>query len=293
MFEKISKNDSNYRKLLDNLSNENISDEEKKVLKLLKLLYDEGALDNYPNTEVTDFLTCHIDKNKKIFQNIKVKKFWERYRSRIERYNVVANINFCPACGITFYPQFGYHKTLEHIFPKSFYHQLVIYPDNLVYYCEHCNKCKGDKFDYLNIYHPYFTILEKYDDEIILRIRKENNGKIDYQIKISRSAPKEVRDLFNNMFGIAGKYRDYILQFLNSEISTLEVIFGDSLRKIENKEEQLELMKSYLEQLYSVDVDRNPFCITTTERTIMQKLDEVIHSNIGLVAEYFINEMKV
>lgn len=292
MFDILTHNTNDFSSLINQLISENINPNEREILSFFLKLYKCGEYDNYPLLENNNIGNCIISSNETIFVDIKAKKFWEKYKPKMKRLNAVEQNGICPICGIGFNNSINVVPTLDHILPKSKFQQLIIYPDNLVFCCKDCNINKHDYYDEHYIFHPYFSTYNNYCNELILQTYFSEN-KQRWKLKLSRSVPEPIRNLFYNIYSVPNTYEKYLKTILNIEISSIEAILESELATFNNMEDKIEYIKKYLVQVYHINAESNINCKSDTEKILLKKMEEAIKQNSSIFASEIYKKLNI
>ena len=211
----------------------------------------------------------------------KINDFWKKHKGCVK--DIVSPSDYCPVCGVSYNPEFNYIKTLEHVLPKSRYQQYILSPINLVYFCDSCNRFKGDEVDE-RLFHPYFSNITC-TGEVTLSMFKRDDNKIDIKVEIREENETYIR-MIKKLFKLHRNYQSYIKQVMNKEISSIEVVVQQKLTSIDSAQ-KLEVLKDFLSKDYSFN-PQNYYVRTSTEIMLLNKLKTEIETNYENFAQYIL-----
>lgn len=266
---------------------ERISDDDREILNKLEeyisneaTTYYSNAIANYTYNETI------ITKNQEIVGN-NYGTFWEKHKSVLK--GMLEDSKECPVCGLSYLDLFNYEKSIEHVFPKSEYQQYILSPINLVYFCNVCNRKKSDKVNGCKIFHPLFSEIECCSEPIIkFCLRKK--FKVEIEVKIDESN-NDYFYFINDVFQLHKRYRNFIMQFINIAISSIENNTKGILKGLSLEDKYEKLSQFINESFFKVFPDY--ILKTETEKMIVIKLKNAIKNQPKLFARYIIDESSI
>ena len=283
MFKQINRPYKDYLSNFQNYLNSNsITDDDKVILSQLEQ-YITAA--NYSQV----FNDCHFDINKINEKDdiitCGVNPFWKRHKSHIN--NMIegaSDSTECPVCGISYRDNFQMGKSVEHVLPKSKYHQYIFSPINLVYFCERCNNSKNNRVPEL-IFHP--LIANTNCQEVINITFNTSSNRLFIDVSISEPNT-DYRFLINELYKIPITYRNYILEIINIDISSIEPLLRHELGGLTDAEKESHI-RDYITNKYHFNPKK--FNKTDTERLLVDKVDEAIKRQPDIFVEYILNRL--
>lgn len=284
MFKQINRPVRDYLSNFQNYLNSNsITDRDKVILSQLETYIIDA---NYSLA----FNDYHFNINK-INQNNNiitcgVNPFWKKHKSHIN--NMVegaSDSKECPVCGIFYRDNFKMGKSVEHVLPKSKYHQYIFSPINLVYFCESCNNYKGDQVPN-RIFHP---LLAKINCQEVINITLNNSGnRLFIDVSISEPNP-DYSFLINELYQIPNTYRKYILEIINIDLSSIEPILKHELKGLTTDDKLLHI-EDYIIKKYHFNPKK--FNKTDTERLLIDEVRKAIQNQPDILAKYILNRLQ-
>ena len=282
MFKQINRSIQDYSSNFQNyLDTNSITDNDKVILDQLKqyitapnysLAFNNYHFDINKSNGEDDIITCDVNP------------FWKRHKSHI--HNVIegtSDSTECPVCGISYRDNFQMRKSVEHVLPKSKYHQYIFSPINLVYFCEKCNNAKDNDVPD-RIFHPLFA-----------NINCQGNFNITFDISnrlfVDVSIPEPNSDynfLIHELYKIPKTYQKYILQVINGELSAIETKVIDRLKNLTFDDKILRI-SDYIIKEYRFNPE--DFKETVTERLLYDKVEEAIKRQPDIFAKYILNRL--
>lgn len=284
MFKQINRSIQDYLSNFQNYLNSNsITNDDRRILSQLEQ-YITAA--NYPLA----FNDYHFDINK-INENddiitCGVNPFWKRHKSHID--NMISGASDskeCPVCGISYRKNFKMEKSVEHVLPKSKYHQYIFSPINLVYFCESCNNFKDNHVPN-RIFHPLFANINCQNNLNINLVRKSRN-RVNARVSISESNA-DYNFLINELYRIPETYQKFTMQLINSELSSLEQPLRPLLVGLNYNDKHSKIM-DYIENEYRFNPKR--FIESNTERLLLNKIEQAINDHPELLATHILNRL--
>lgn len=282
MFKQINRSIQDYSSNFQNyLDSNSITDDDKVILDQLKqyitapnysLAFNNYHFDINNSNGEDDIITCDINP------------FWKRHKSHIR--NVIegtSDSTECPVCGISYRDNFQMTKSVEHVLPKSKYHQYIFSPINLVYFCEKCNNAKDNKVPD-KIFHPLFANINCQEVIEITFNNPRNRLFIDVSIPEPNS---DYRDLIN-LYKIPITYQKYILEVINWEISSMELILKPRLVGL-SEIDKISKIQDYITKEHRFNPTR--FNKTNTERLLLVEVRNAIKQESEIFAEYILNRL--
>jgi hypothetical protein len=275
----------------EHIDSEKVSENDRFLLNKLKPFISISGRDEYSQAICNYKLnTDKISEDDTIIGTY-YQAFWDRHKRIIK--DVLEDSEECPVCGLSYdIENFGknYIKTIEHVLPKSKYQQYILSPINLVYFCNFCNKKKSDKINGDRIFHPLFSQINCCSQTIIkLSLVK------GFQVKIEVKIVEPNLDYFhfiNDIFEIQKKYKNFIMQILNTYISSIENGIKKRLKGL-LLEEKYNTLSQLIDESFLQKVLTNQFIKTETEQMIEMNLKSAIKRNPKTFARYVIDNSNV
>lgn len=286
MFKKISRTYRDYLSNFQNYLNSNsnsITDNDKDIFSRLEpYIIDANyspAFNNY------HFDMNKINQNNNII-NCDVKAFWKRHKSHIvNMIEGASDSTECPVCGIKYREYFKMEKSVEHVLPKSKYHQYIFSPINLVYFCCVCNDYKNN-YIYNRVFHPLFANITCQNNLNINLVKKSRN-RVYAQVSISESNA-DYNFLINQVYRIPENYQKFTMQLINSEISSMESTLRPLLVGL-NYNDKHSKLTDYIENEYHFNP--NQFIESNTEHLLLNKIEQAINDHPELLATHILNRL--
>ncbi len=189
----------------------------------------------------------------------------------------------CPVCGISYRENLKMGKSVEHVLPKSKYHQYIFSPINLVYFCESCNNSKDNRVPEL-IFHPLFANI---NCQGAINITFDNSNRLFVDVSISEPNT-DYRFLINELYKISITYQKYMFKVINWEISSMEQILKPRLVGL-SENEKISKIKDYITREHHFNPVR--FNKTNIERLLLVEVRNAIKQQSEIFAEYILNKL--
>lgn len=285
MFKQINRPIRDYLSNFQNYLNSNsITDDDKIILSQLEPYIIDA---NYsPAFNDYNFGINQINQNNNII-TCGVKPFWKKHKSHINNMlEGASDSKECPVCGIFYRDNFNMGKSVEHVLPKSKYHQYIFSPINLVYFCESCNNYK-DNLVPNRIFHPLFANINCQNNLNITLVRKSRN-RVNAQVTISESNA-DYNFLINELYRIPETYQKFTMQLINSELSSLEQPLRPRLVGLNYNDKHSKIM-DYIENEYRFNP--NQFIESNTEKLLLIKISSAIKAHSDLFATHILNRLR-
>lgn len=289
MFNHINRENINYSENFQNYLNSSISNDDRDILNDLSQYITDSAYQFY----LTAFDNYHFDENiiqqnNNIISNIS--DFWRAHKSHVHSMlDGAVDSSECPVCGLSYNPLFHCTKSVEHILPKSKYHQYTFSPFNLVYFCNNCNAAKGNKVE-SSIFHP---LISNISCSGIPEINFIRNG-CNINIKVEINEPNvNYRELIYDLYKVPSNYEKFIKKLINEELNSIEVSQVENLKTLNINQKQTKLSR-YLQNVYSCQPSGN-YIISDTENLIVEKLKSTIknQNQADIFADYILSKSHV
>jgi uncharacterized protein (TIGR02646 family) len=160
-------------------------------------------------------------------------KVEKRFKNKYKQKDITESLkkmykNYCCYCEGFIDPAITYGR-IEHLKPKSLFHNLHFSWENLHLCCEVCNRIKADKWDNQNpIIDPSFDDPDLhlyYSSNIVVNITSRGDITINH-IELNRKELKDARGrIFSKIFDLIQQYRatnnSFIRQFIIKELNDL------------------------------------------------------------------------
>ena len=282
MFTKINRTDrdylSNFRTYLNSNS---IRNDDRMILSQLEQYITDA---NYsPAFNDYNFDINIINRNNNII-TCDVNSFWKRHKSHIgNMIEGASDSTECPVCGISYRDNFQMTKSVEHVLPKSKYHQYIFSPINLVYFCKSCNNFKDDHV-YNRIFHPLFANISCQGG---FNITFDISNRLFVDVSIPEPNP-DYNFLIHEFYKIPKTYQKYILHIINDELSAIETKVIDRLKNLTFADKILRISDFIIKE-YRFDPEG--FKKTVTERLLYDKIEEAIKRQPDTFAKYILNRL--
>ena len=285
MFTSVPKPDLERVCFLTNFQNymnqSGISEDDKQILSSLSEYVTTEAIQYYSSAFESTQYNGSLEEKTDLLSANKIKEFWSKHKGCVK--DIVSPSDYCPVCGVSYNPEFKYTKTLEHVLPKSRYQQYILSPINLVYFCEKCNRFKDSVVDEC-LFHPYFSNITC-TGEVNLYMFERNDNKIGIKVEIHEGNETYIK-MIKKLFKLQKNYQSYIIQVMNKEISSIELIVQQMLTN-KDSAQKLEVLKDYLSNGYSFDPQAY-YVMTSTERMLLNQLKIEIETNYENFAQYIL-----
>ena len=285
MFTSVPKPDLERVCFLTNFQNymnqSGISEDDKHILSSLSEYVTTEAIQYYSSAFESTQYNGSLEEKTDLLSANKIKEFWSKHKGCVK--DIVSPSDYCPVCGVSYNPEFKYTKTLEHVLPKSRYQQYILSPINLVYFCEKCNRFKDSVVDEC-LFHPYFSNITC-TGEVNLYMFERNDNKIGIKVEIHEGNETYIK-MIKKLFKLQKNYQSYIIQVMNKEISSIELIVQKMLTN-KDSAQKLEVLKDYLSNSYSFDPQAY-YVMTSTERMLLNQLKIEIETNYENFAQYIL-----
>ncbi|MCO4669980.1 hypothetical protein Si026_01873 [Streptococcus infantarius subsp. infantarius] len=263
-----------------------ISEDDKQILSSLSGYFTTEAIQYYSSAFDSTQYNGSLEEKIDLLSADKINDFWSEHKRCVK--NIVSPSDYCPVCGVSYNHEFDYTKTIEHVLPKSRYQQYILSPINLVYFCNHCNSCKGDEVNE-SLFHPYFSNITC-TGEVTLSIFERNDHKIGIKVEIHEENETYIK-MIKKSFKLHKNYLGYIEQVMNKEISSIELAVQQKLTGIDSAQ-KLDVLKDYLSKYYSFN-PQTYYVKTPTERMLLEKLKTEIETNYENFAQYILEKLKM
>ncbi|MCT2160477.1 HNH endonuclease [Granulicatella adiacens] len=283
MFKQINRPVRDYLSNFQNYLNSNsITDDDKIILSQLEPYIIDA---NYsPAFNDYNFGINQINQNNNII-TCGVKPFWKKHKSHID--NMIegaSDSTECPVCGISYRDNFQMGKSVEHVLPKSKFHQYIFSPINLVYFCKSCNNFKDNHVPN-RIFHPLFANINCQEIINISFNRPGNRLLVDVSIPEPDS---DYNFLINELYKIPNTYQKYILEVINTDFSSIEPFLKDELKGLTTDEKKLHI-RDYITKKYRFNPKK--FKKTDTECLLIDKVEDAIKRHPDIFVEYILNRL--
>ena len=282
MFKQINRPVRDYLSNFQNHLNSNfITDDDKIILSQLEQYITDA---NYsPAFNDYNFDINKINQNNNII-TCDVNSFWKRHKSHIgSMIEGASDSTECPVCGISYRENLKMGKSVEHVLPKSKYHQYIFSPINLVYFCESCNNSKDNRVPEL-IFHPLFANI---NCQGAINITFDNSNRLFVDVSISEPNT-DYRFLINELYKISITYQKYMFKVINWEISSMEQILKPRLVGL-SENEKISKIKDYITREHHFNPVR--FNKTKIERLLLVEVRNAIKQQSEIFAEYILNKL--
>lgn len=260
-------------------------EQDKEILNELKPYITSQEFEKY-STAINNFIfnPKKIEKNTSILSEEYIKSFWDRHKAFAK--TVIQPLDHCPVCGISFSQKYENIKTIEHVLPKSKYHQYILSPFNLVYYCNDCNSTRGNILEN-RIFHPYFSNIES-DNDIKCSLFVGGDKRVRTRVEVIEEN-EEIYHFINKIYKLHLKYNKFIMKIINIEISSIQSVLEKRLNGLDEGG-KLAVLVNYIMNVYKMNY-RELHVKTEIEKQIVTILATEIEKNSKLFARYVLDRI--